>query len=143
VQVENTGLLQTLPWSAAAIPLRAWQEAQAAARESDRRAVRTQIDEDVSAADWATSRDGRLTRIATAFYRRWALQEQDKYHRHNQIGFKPDDAHLAVAGMLLTDAVRRNGFNYSPFASRLQQRAAVRHSTITSQVNVERGVRAR
>src|SRR5438132_12214404 len=99
------------------MPLSAWQEAQATARASDRHRASAQVDEDLAAADRATSLFGRLARIGMSFSRRWALQEQEEYDKHNRIGVNRDDVHLALAGMLLTDAVRRNGFDYAPFAS--------------------------
>jgi hypothetical protein len=140
VQISNTNLFQTLPWSAAVIPLSAWKEAQATARASDRLRTSAQIDEDLAAANRATSPSGRLARIGMSFRRKWALQEQGEYDKHNRIGVNRDDAHLALAGMLLTDAVRRNGFNYATFTPRLRRGADDARSMAGSQSNVARPV---
>jgi hypothetical protein len=54
-----------------------------------------------------------------------------EYDKTNFLGVKPNggggDQHLALAGMLLTDAARRNSFNYANVApGRLRLAAAPR-----------------
>lgn len=109
VQVGNTNRFQTFPWSVAWLPSAAWIQAQTSARKADYLHEQEQLDTDFANAE-------TLDQTQNAFNQQWALKEQQEYDKHNTMGGAPLDVHLALAAMCLTDAARRNGFNYTPYA---------------------------
>jgi hypothetical protein len=130
VQIGNTGLVQNVPWSAGHIPLSTWREGAAAARVLEFQHSRAQLDRDFV-------RIRSLPQVADWFRGQFALQEQEEYDKVNFLGVNPNhsggDQHLALAAMLLTDAVRRNGFNYALLAPGLRRTATQAGVMVRSQ----------
>ena len=50
-----------------------------------------------------------------AFHEKRALDDQQEYDQENTIGGTTLGVHLAMAALCLTDAVRRNSFDYTRF----------------------------
>lgn len=108
VQVGNTNRFQAFPWSVAWLPPQAWIRAQDRERKADYARREEQIKRDF---------DKILTLLENndAFEEKWALEDQQEYDKQNAIGGTMLGVHLAMAAMCLTDAVRRNSFDYAPY----------------------------
>lgn len=114
VQIGNTNRFQPFPWSVAWLPGVAWTGAnrRVGAQDRERQADYSRREQQIT-RDLANART--LEDTNNAFDEQWALKEQKEYDKENKIGGTTLGVHLAMAAMCLTDAVRRNGFDYTRY----------------------------